>query len=309
MSVRFRALALTAFGLLTLTMACSAESGEEEADETDDALSATECTKIVERDVATSISACRNKETAIQAKQKEIDALKGAIAPALGGFVTELASYAGSGAAQIARVVAECGGVKCKGELQQNGVKADCDTERFLLQSACYVSNWGVITAAATNIDFSDEYERLQNAANALATNWGPLAIQRDWLKAQHGVCSTYAGSPAQRSKLYATCRSSCDENAATSVGNAVKDVGHHAPCSPAGFEEVKDDLGNVVKCGQYKRPWYTAGTICECAVGDECTQFNAVGTSSERGKACGDGKFKKLVWNAQKQLASLECR
>jgi hypothetical protein len=43
MSVRFRALALTAFGLLTLTVACSAESGEEETDDSEGALSVSEC--------------------------------------------------------------------------------------------------------------------------------------------------------------------------------------------------------------------------------------------------------------------------
>ena len=296
-------LSLLAVGLLTGACASSADPDEASGS---DALSASECSGIVKDQLAASVKACDASKGDKATIAGRIDMLFRAVGDAHSAFATELSSYTGNGAGTVQAVVAECSAVKCGGELARPDGASDCTIEHAFLAAACYTRNAPRLTAAATDLDFSQEISALKTAYEDLVTEWPSLKAQEVALWAQHAACSTYAGSSAQEAKLYATCRSSCNAEDATSVGSVLTGWGN--ACVPAGFESVKDDLGKEVSCGTYKRPVLSAGTICECRVTDACTQFAAVGQSSERGKACEGGKTKKLSWNAEKKTATLEC-
>lgn len=312
--ISVRSFATVSFVALTAALAgCAVEAEPDEAQATasEDALTQAECDRIVGEALTKSKNACTAKLTAAESKKEARAALERGVVSALGAFTREIQGYTGANAAKVQDAIAECSALTCSGELSGEDVKAECSVERAFLQAACYVRNWPEIKAAATGIDFSDEMANLQDAWEKMDDQWLSLATQELSLRGQHGACSTYAGSDAQRAALNATCRASCNEDDATNVGKVQQ--GHGSACTPPGYEDVKDDLGRVVECGAMKRPLRSVGTVCECREERSCTQFAALAGSSERGKRCttasGKSGFKKVVWDARSGSASLECR
>jgi hypothetical protein len=306
-SLRVSLLAIAPLALALFASACAAAPAEDELGESGDALSQSECNKLVTASIAKSTAECKRKETDSDAKFWARTQLETAVVASLNGFVEEITSYTGAGASAVGSVVAECSKIGCTGELGKDGEKAACNVEKALLQGACYVRHVSEVISAATDLDLSDNVAKLKTSVTNITENWVPYTVQAKWLQAQHKACSTYVGSAVQKSKLNATCRASCNESDAMSVSKI--NEGHYAACAPAGHEEVKDDLGKLVECGSYQRPFLKLGTVCECADTPACTQFSTLGASSERGKSCGTGKSKKLVWNDKDSKASLECR
>lgn len=252
---------------------------------------------------------CAAKDTLADQRRGAREALERGVVDALGAFVTEARRGVGSRRDAVSEALDECGAIGCSGELRGEDVQAECGVERAFLQAACYVRHLPEIEAA--HAEYGAQIEGLEDAWRAMEDGWWSLAKQEATLRAQHAACTPIAGSQAQRIALEKTCRASCNEDDATSLGGI--QTGHGAACSPPGYEAVKDDLGQAVECGAMKRPWNALGTVCECQEQRSCTQFAALGASSERGKPCtkpsGARGFQKVVWNGDAQRASLECR
>ncbi len=302
--------ALSFVCIASSAVACAAPEEEEApAAASEDALSQAECNRIVGAALTKAKTECAGKKTAAETAQRTRESIESGVASALGAFVGEVQRTGAARSGAIADAVDECGAIGCSGELRGDDVKAECGVERAFLQAACYVRHIPAIKSVRA--DFSDELANLEAAWERMDDQWWSLAKQEVSLRAQHAACAPYAGSDAQRFALEKTCRASCNENDATNLGSI--QTGHGSTCSPAGYEEVKDDLGNVVECGAMKRPLSALGTVCECQEQKSCGQFAAIGASSERGKPCttasGARGFKKVVWSNETRSASLQCR
>jgi hypothetical protein len=284
---------------------CAASSGEaDSASGGDEALSQSECAKVVSDAQSKSKAACAKDASDADQKATARAGLEKAVVSAVSSFGTAISEYQGENVNAISAAVNECSAVTCSGSLQRNDVKAECGVEKALLEGACYVRHLPDILAAASDLDLSKPTAALKSAVAGMDA-WGPLALQEATLRAEHAVCATYAGSVVERDKLTAQCRSSCSEGDPTNPFAS----GWGSACTPPGFEQVKDDTGNSVACGTMQRPISRLGTVCECRQDDPCTQYTAVATSSERGKTCGNGQqIQKLVWDASKRAASLKC-
>lgn len=303
--------ALSVFCLASSVVACAAEPAEEDVGATQDPLSEQECNKIVSAAQAKSKRECTAKDTQADAKESARLGLERNVVSALNAFVTEAKKSGAANRSAIDEAIGECSAIGCSGELSGADVKAECGVEKAFLQAACYVRNLPDIKRAVGSIDFADEAANLESALGKMKDQWVSLATQEVSLRAQHKACSTYAGSAAQKLALEKTCRASCNEDDATNLGTL--QTGHNSACSPPGYEQVKDDLGQLVECGAMKRPLRSLGTVCECAEQKTCMQFAAVAGSSERGKRCttkaGKAGFNKVVWSNATKSASIECR
>jgi hypothetical protein len=306
-SVAF-SVATLAIGAAAFGAGCAApEDSEDESGETGDALSESECNKIVTRAVGESRTECTEKQTLADQKKVARNRLEQNVVSAVNAFGTVLSNYKGANLAEVDETLRECNALTCEGQLRRGEVQAECGVELAFLKAACFTRNVDELRAAALSLDFSKELDALNAALDDMASDWPSLAVQEASLRVQHAACSTYVGSSVQKKKLYGTCRASCNEKKPTEVGGVL--TGWGASCTPPGYEDVKDDLGQEVECGTFQRPFLSAGTICECLPTDACTQFSTLGASSERGRECGDGKEKKLVWDTKTNAAHLDCR
>lgn len=291
--------------------ACAAEPQDERASSSDDALSEAECNRIVGAALDKSRTDCDAKATEADAKLAARGDLERGVVSALASFETEAARATGADGDAIRDAIAECSAIECSGSLRTPDVKAECTIERAFLRAACYVRNWPNIERTAAGADFSGPMANLKDAWERMQDGWFSLAQQEVSLRAQHAACAPYAGSDAQRFALDKTCRASCNEDDATNLGGI--ESGHNAACTPPGYEQVKDDIGQLVECGAMKRPWQSLGTVCECQEQRGCGQFAALAGSSERGKPCttdgGEKGFQRVVWHTDAGSASLECR
>jgi hypothetical protein len=297
--------ALSVLSMLVVA-GCATEMEEDETGSGEDALSQAECTKVVNKAVAASEKRCTDIDKQADKKLADRRALETAVTGALGSFVSEIQGYDGRGREAVDSAVRECSSLDCTGTLKGGELKAECGAEKSLLQGACYVRHVPAIRAAATSLDFSQEVTRLTSAVDNMREDWVPLATQEGWLRTQHAACDSYAGSAVQRTKINSQCRASCSEVDPT---NPLA-TGQGSACTPPGYEDVVDDLGQTVELGKMTRPILNVGTVCECRPsGKEIDQFEALGVSGSRGRSCGAGKTTKLVWNAARRIASLECR
>lgn len=301
-------ISLTALSVVTMLTAvgCAAEGeeGEDLEASSADALSQAQCTRIVADQQKKSKAACAKALTDANKKASDRARLENAVVSAVAGFGAELQSYQGKGKATVDAAVRECSNVACSGSLQRDDVKALCDVEKAFLAGACYVRHVPAINAAASDIDFAQESAALDAAVKNMQSQWFSLAKQEGSLRAQHELCQPVAGGALERATMNAACRSSCSESDPLNPTASSK-----AACSPAGYAQVKDDLGKVVTCGTMSRPIANLGTVCECKETRGCAQFAALGASSQRGQACGVNKTQKLVWDGAKQEARFECR
>jgi hypothetical protein len=305
---RFRIAVVIGSTLLggAITAGCAAPEEGEESAETDEALSVRECNAIVQRSVAQSRTECNAKRSRADQARATRGRLEQNVVRAVAAFGTELTNYGGANRAEIDETLNECNAIRCAGQLRRGEVTAECNVETAFLKAACFIRNLPELRAAGASLDFSQEATALDAAVDAMAAQWPSLALQEASLRVQHATCSTYVGSSVQTTKLYGTCRASCNERNPTAISGVM--TGWGAYCTPPGFEDVKDDLGQEVDCGTFQRPILSAGAICECRPSDACTQFSSLGASSQRGQDCRSGE-RKLVWDGKNHVARLECR
>jgi len=304
-------LSVTALSLVAMFAAagCAAEGVDGEdpgAAGEESALSEAQCKVIVTNAQNKSKAACAKSKTDADAKSAARGRLEAAVGSAVAGYEIALENYNGKAKATVSAAIRECSAMQCSNGLAQEGKTLGvdlCAVERSLEQGACYVRHVPAIRAAATDLDLSKEGAALDSAVGAMESQWFGLVKQEAALRIQHEACVPVAGSPAERAVMNAECRSSCSE---ADPLNPI--AGSKAACSPAGYGQVKDDLGQLVTCGQMTRA-ITSLNVCECRETRGCTQFAAVRASSEYGKPCGANKTQKIVWDGAKQEARLECR
>jgi hypothetical protein len=315
MSLRISFALKSVLALMPLAVAVSAcssaASTDDGGDSSNNALSQSECDKIVSDAVTASKAACTKMKSDADAQLAARTKLETNVVASLGGFEKALLDYGQDGVDVVAQVVGECQAVECRGE-QISGQKLDCPIERGVLELACYVSHADELKAAATSLDFDSAIAGFKSAVSDLTTKWGGLKLHEIELRTEAAACNTYAGSALQKTKLNTTCRASCDAADATTVSNV--GVGQGTACAPPGFDGiVKDDTGKTVDCGLYKRPIWNVGTVCECQAQDSCTQWSAAAgvdrSVNHRGESCGNGKTNKLVWDSKAQKASIKCQ
>jgi hypothetical protein len=301
-------------GSIMLLAGCSSGSGDASDSAGDEALSQSQCNTIVATALKKATDACAQTEQDADDMASKRGALESNVVKAVEDLATPLRTYSGENSDTIAGIVKQCDAIPCSGELQRGDTKATCDVEIAFLRAGCYVDAFPKIEAAATSLDFSKQVDALKSALGAMGDQWWSLAAQEASLRAQHLVCEPYAGSAAQKTALYATCRTSCDAQDPTSLTQV--NTGHETLCVPAGYDSVQDDVGTVVNCGEMIRPIETVGTVCECRE-RTCTQFTAIAVSASRGKPCtkaGDDTgatsgVQKVIWDPTAQAAHLECR
>jgi hypothetical protein len=301
MSVRFRALALTAFGLMTLTMACAATS-EEEADETDGALSAGVCRERAQKKKDAAYNACANGSFDYTACMKPArDALAAADQAWQAEFAAATQRAAAANAAWkkvgddcIAGLPTDCAELLKADEYEAakfkngKGDRAVCDAERRTRSVQCQQK-----ALADANDDSATNVEndpKLKAATSAWWQKWrgrvGAFAScgTQKALDATHDslICGS-RGNEAYDNE-YGTCRRECPAET-------------NAACTP---KEYADKGQANVNCGAMKKQKAFFSGNCEdnlkCERTSVCDKYDDAVEQAADAPACADGKTRKLM-------------
>jgi hypothetical protein len=314
-ALRFRALALTAFGLLSLTAACAAQS-EEDADESEGALSPEVCAPRAQKVKEKVYSECANgsfdytkctqpARDALAESDKayyaELDAAKKR-AQAAGDTWSTIANDC------IASLPADCAELLKSDEYEAakfkngKGNQAICDQERRARTTEC--------TAKALAESREDSATQYQNDPKLKAANddwwskWQALNRARVSCGTQKALDATkdtvWCGLKATRAYniAFGDCRKECPEET-------------NEACTPKEYS----DKGWQVLCGAMKKQeaggWVRAKT-CEdnlkCERTWVCDKFDQAVASAPNQPACADGKTRVLhvdvAWNGKATVA-----
>jgi hypothetical protein len=304
MSVRFRALALTAFGLLTLTMACSAESGDEEADETEGALSESVCKGRAQQAKDKAYNECANGSFDYGACTKPANDARDAAVTAFNNATAAAKQRAEAAGAAWTRIGKSCAdavrATACEKILEDDeyeaakfragrGNQARCTAEKNAQAADC-VERALADSNEDSATDFKNDPQYKAAKDNKSSKTW---AARRAWVS-----CGLQKAADATHDSLWCGNRANNAYNSAFSACRRECPNESHAACTPK--EYLDKGLRNV-DCGsqELQKGWF--GSTCEssykCERTDVCEKYDdQAELISDKKITCPAGKAPKLT-------------